>query len=176
MKKKTTKPIYKLDPTSDRCRVCPYCKKPHMVNHLSKDYCCDSHADKHYNEKRRLKNHAESMLKEEQEAIIKEGEGIEKKTPSIAQPEISAEEVKKNGIEKNVEVFDRMEVDPNEGSIYGILYLEGNGVDFRCHSFKINNEDSTTGKFSNYIIIKNYKVERMSKTDVRITKKISFKN
>jgi hypothetical protein len=173
---KKLKNVLKLDPTSDRYRICPYCKKPHMVNHLGKDYCCDVHADKHYNEKRRLKKHAEFMLKEKQKVKVKEEEKINENGLSVDLPEMSVDEVKKNGIEKNVAVFDSMEVDPNEGSIYGILYLEGNGVDFKYYSYKINHEDSHEAKSSSYIIIKNYKIERVSKTEVRIIKKINFKN
>ncbi len=175
MKNKVNQPIYKLDPTSDRYRICPYCQKPHMVSHLGKDYCCDSHADKHYNEKRRLKNHAEKMLVDKQKVEDKEidkPENIE----SVPMVEISPEQVRKNGIEKNVAIFDAIEVDPDIGSIYERLYLEGNGVDFHYYSYIQKNEGVRFGIESNYLIIKNYKIERVSKNEVRITKKINFKN
>lgn len=169
-KNNVNQPIYKLDPTSDRYRICPYCKKPHMVQHLGKDYCCDDHADKHFNEKRRLKNHAETMLEKNQKMEDKEIENAVK-TISIPPQEISQDELRSQGIEKNVAIFDNIEIDPIKGSVYEIPYLVRNGVNLKHYSFKLEHNDVAKGNSCSYLIIKNYKIELVTKYKVLIIKK-----
>ncbi len=47
------KKLYKLDPSSDRYRLCPNCKEPFMAGHRNSIFCCDKCADDYHNQKKK---------------------------------------------------------------------------------------------------------------------------
>ncbi len=170
------KNIPKLDPSSDRYRICPYCGEGHLVPHLSQDYCCPDHATRHYNEKRRLNKQAETIINAEKlnKAIV-----VEKKDNGMAiitKPPLSPEEEKKIGIEKNVSIFNQLPIDDENGTDFKITQLEAIGVNFRNYSSLHKNENVANGYTSNFLLIKNYKICRIEKDIVKIEKTINLKN
>ena len=56
------KPIMKLNPESDRYRICPECKVPFMTDHRSRDFHNRKCANDYNNRKKRLAKKAEKML------------------------------------------------------------------------------------------------------------------
>ena len=54
--------IYKLDPTSDRYRVCPECKKAFMANHRSRDFHTKKCANEYNNRIKKLQKHAVDVI------------------------------------------------------------------------------------------------------------------
>jgi hypothetical protein len=161
--KTETKEILKLDPTSDRYRICPYCKKAHMVNHLGRDYCCDAHADKHYNEKRRLKKQAEKIIAESQ---IDAKDEISDVTPT------NNLFLRNEVLEKNIALLGSLNINPVSGNIFKIPYLEAHGCDFNYYSLLLKNENVPDGYTSNSILIKNFKITRIEQDKVKIIKTI----
>ena len=57
-----SKSIYKLDPTSDRYRVCPECKKAFMTNHRSRDFDSKKCANEYNNRIKKLQKHALDVM------------------------------------------------------------------------------------------------------------------
>lgn len=88
-----------LDPLSDRYRICPHpqCKKPHMITNRGRDYCCDKHADDHYNLLRRLKAQTEKMMNSNDGKTI-ELESVPAVLPLVNESKFSAEKQKLNNI------------------------------------------------------------------------------
>jgi hypothetical protein len=125
------KSVYKLDPTSDRYRVCPNpeCEKKHMVTHRGKDYCSNECADTDYNRKRRLTNHVVSMLSNGGTigSIQKEQQAV------TVNKELSDEEWKVK-MKANMDILNQLEIDPEEGTIFGIQDILDKGVAFGCSS------------------------------------------
>ena len=170
-KNKINKSIHKLDPTSDRYRICPYCQEPHMVNHLSKDYCCDEHADAHYNEKRRLQKHAESMLNKKDKIFFM----MPSKCNNNETPKLIDEEEEKTVAEPPETVFDTLKIDPDKGTVFHIKALEAIGVDLFKYSTKINLGKEYNGQKQFAVMFKNYKITRVKNDKVHVQKVINFK-
>ena len=161
--------FFKLNPISDRYRVCPYCKTAHMVKHLGRDYCSDKCADNHYNEKRRLKKQVENMLSEKAVTMYEGGEISTKE-------QLEFEELKKKAIQNNIKVFNSLDIGDKDNCLYKIPNIESVGVDFNHYSKRMKNDMALGHHTSFYLLIGNYKVERVTKEEVRITRTISFTN
>ena len=56
------KSVFKLDPLSERYRVCPECVTPFMTRHLGRDFCCKKHANDYNNRNKRLAKHAIDVI------------------------------------------------------------------------------------------------------------------
>lgn len=131
-----------LDPTSEFYRICPHpeCGKEHMVNHRSRVYCCDEHADDHYNMKRRIKK--EGNLTENNTISIQPS--VEQKLDLATQVNLSEKkedteqaqntETLENVYLRNIEILDTFEMHPENGSIFTVDYLRGQGLNFSAFS------------------------------------------
>jgi hypothetical protein len=162
-------PFFKLEPLSDRYRVCPYCKTAHMVKHLGRDYCTDKCADNHYNEKRRLKKQVESMLSGK---IVTMYEGWDTST----EEQLELEELKNKVIQNNVKILNSLDIEDDGNNLYKIPNIESVGLDFNHYSVLMKNDMVLGHNISFYILMENYKIERVTKEEVRITRTISFTN
>ena len=158
-----------LNPLSDRYRVCPYCSTAHLVRHLGRDYCSSKCADSHYNEKRRLKKQAESMLNKE---IFVGYEGGE--VPSMKK--LKFKQSKKGAIQNTVLLLNKLDLGDEGNYLYKIIDIESVGVNFNHYSMRVENDTVPGNNTSFYLLIGNYKVERITKEEVRITRTISFTN
>ncbi len=107
------------------------CNKEHMVSHRGKDYCSDKCADDHYNQKRRLANHAEVILTKGGyiSKIAAEQLPPTEQLPSkinILQVESLDEEKWQKAMRINMELLNELELDPVNGSCFWINeFVEG---------------------------------------------------
>jgi hypothetical protein len=111
---------YKLDPKSDRYRICPNCEKPHMVIHRTSKFCSDKCADEHHNKKKKIE-------KEQQELERKKQADENLRLKSALQPV-------EDRLAKNIVILDNLQVDPEEGTNYLINTLINAGFNFEFHS------------------------------------------
>jgi hypothetical protein len=162
--------IYKLDPSSNRFRICPNCKKEHMVNHLGKDFCCDKCADDHYNQNRRLRKQAEAMLAEKSQNIvtINDRGGPIESFPS-SDPEWEA------SMKTNVFILNSLDLDDKYGSVFSIDDLFSLGFQFSCYSTQGKNHNVPEGIESSFLLYSDYRIYRTDYNRVLI-KKITSKS
>ncbi len=123
----THQPVVPLDQTSDRYRICPHpnCKKAHMVKNRGRDYCCDQHADDHYNMQRRLKNQVE-MGK-----AFKLLLPLDETHLNVANSSAIDGTVATSSIDKNQQILDSLSVDAKEGTHFFIDVLLASRFDFK---------------------------------------------
>jgi hypothetical protein len=149
---------YKLNPNSDRYRVCPFDKVEFMADHRSRIFCSDKCADDYHNQKKR------------------EGHTFNKKTvsfpTSIKQFPITEPQKKEpiNKVRNNESILDKLKIDPVEGSIFHIDWLRSNGFDFNAFDGrkKIIDEES----YLEYYLIEigKYQLTRVEYAEILITK------
>lgn len=84
---KRPKNVWKLDPKSDRYRICPECDKAFMTNHLSRDFCTKKCANDYNNKKKRLERSSELVLSTDSYPASRNSEqvSVEKKNEGLIQ-------------------------------------------------------------------------------------------
>jgi len=113
----------KLDPTSDRFRICPNCKIQFMTNHLSRDFCNDKCADDYYNKHRRLTKQAT--------VIVEENKMMKPHQEVLA---TSSSPPTNNDLEKNIQILDQLKINPEKGSFFSQEELNSLGFNFFANS------------------------------------------
>jgi hypothetical protein len=158
------KSVYRLDPNSDRYRICPNpeCKKPHMVSHRGKDYCCDKCADDDYNRKRRLDNHAVSMMTmggSVNQIANKQVEERKESLPTNLAPTKSLnEEQWQEAMKINLGILHDLELDPIDGTCFWINDFVEKGFNFDAHSTVGLLHNYPRNKNGSYLIFQNYQM------------------
>lgn len=134
------KSVYKLNPLSDRFRVCPQCGEQHMVTHRSRDFCSDKCCDDYNNQKKRLAKQAE-ILVPQLEILIPENC---QPTIQVSHPPINGNEAntdstvkqEKTDLERNFEILNLLTIDTVEGTHFYIEDLVTKGFNFYAYSEK----------------------------------------
>ena len=142
----------------ERHRTCPECEEPFYASNSSKGFCCDACYNKFYNEKIRPFKLIEKIYKEE-ERTQKEMQDYK---DSLNFPE--------NIINRIIEAFDQLTIDPNCGNIYQIEFILRIVGDFQVYSFKEKipgiQPDSFALHYGNYKLTnldnKNIKIEKLN--------------
>lgn len=146
-----------LSPES-RDRICPQCKEPFYADHLSKKFCSDKCADNFYNEKTRPLKQAVKLI-EHSEAEVQQ---MEEYKNSLFIPE--------NILRKNIEVFDRLSIDPIAGSNYRTSDLGDLGVNFNVFSYREKIPGLNEACYA--IICGCYKITNLNNEIIKIEKPI----
>ncbi len=114
--------VMDLDPLSDRYRVCPNCKIPHMVRNRGRDFCSDRCSDQHYNANRRLmkqaepKGNSEVVAQTQNEASAPPGSATsltEDTSSKVVVHQMSA-------YDRNIWILDAQNIHPQNGTTYSI--------------------------------------------------------
>ena len=134
-----------LDPNSDRYRICPHpeCGIENMVKHRSRQYCCDEHADDHYNIKRRIAEEVENstdtsvittqpVLPVDPKYDSALNENLPVRNENTTQAEIDT--IRNNAFIKNIKILDSLEIHPEKGTVFFIEDLWYRGLDFSIYS------------------------------------------
>jgi hypothetical protein len=162
------KTIYKLNPNSDRYRICPNpeCNRAHMVMHRSRDYCSDKCADDHYNMKRRHTNHAVAMMTK--------GGTIS----SIVQEQVLAgrdiyeglltDEEWSSGMKINLEILTGLIIDERNGTCFWIQELVNQGFHFHCFSTSGKLHNMPKNKPGQFVVYQNYRIYRTQADEILI--------
>jgi hypothetical protein len=119
-----------IDPTSDRYRICPYCKTPHMVKNKGRDYCDDKCADAHYNYLRKYRNLGE-IDKEKKLGTDKKMQELENQLIPGNSPDPKKWE---EAFEKNIKILNELLIDAVKGSKFKLDYLKNLGFEFWAHT------------------------------------------
>ena len=161
------KSVFKLDPASDRYRICPGCQKPHMVSHRGKDYCSDQCADTHYNTKRKHEKQAELMLavkKEVAEPVVILSQG----GPVELLPE--TDPVWAENMKTNLAILDGFTLDDKNGSVFWIDDLVQRGFKFGAYSTQGKLHNIPAGIRCAFLVYRNYRAYRIDVDKVLIKK------
>ncbi|MGZ4056397.1 MAG: hypothetical protein ACXVPU_12290 [Bacteroidia bacterium] len=159
------KSVFKLDRTSNRFRICPNCGKEHMVKHLGRDFCDDKCADDHYNQERRLKKQAETMLSEKLIDVPV--------TSSLGGPVENLPEVDQawgQAMKTNLAILDNLSLDPKHGSSMSIDSLLLGGFNFTQYTMQGKNHNIPDGIQSSFLIFGDYRIYRIDYSKVLIKK------
>ncbi|UPT69036.1 MAG: hypothetical protein M0D57_10625 [Sphingobacteriales bacterium JAD_PAG50586_3] len=114
MKQQST---FKLDPQSDRYRICPYCKNPHMVVHRNADFCNRKCANDFHNRNKKIAKELSALLGPLEPSAV-----TEESTISIV-PVLTPSQV-------NIQIFDSFEIEPGDELEVHFDELEIKGFDF----------------------------------------------
>jgi hypothetical protein len=121
-----------LDPLSDRYRVCPNCKTPHMVRNRGRDFCSDRCADQHYNARRRLLKQAEPKTILEQNPLPIPP--MEENMSVTVQSKIESTQPEVTDYQKNLQILNSVTIKPEVGTVYHIDDLIRAGFNFDAFS------------------------------------------
>jgi hypothetical protein len=137
-------------------RICDYCYEPYIANRSDQEFCCDNCADNNYNQNIRPLREAEKLLLQ-----LKEDEKrkIEYKN-SLPSPE--------NILRNNIRKFEKLTIDPIEGTVYFMKDIVDMGVDFDHFSYKARIEGKVENCFA--LIFGNYKVTQLDRIKIKIEK------
>jgi ribosomal protein S27AE len=150
---KKPKSDYKMDPKSDRYRVCPNCGIEFMTDHLSRIFCGDGCADEFHNRKKR-----DAQLN-----------GMEAET----NPPVSAIHSTNNpgsDLVNNMKILDALPIDKEEGNVFHVEQLDQLGLNLNyfsgrgelyninpelgCHFLQVGYYRLYRLSFSEFLIIK----------------------
>ncbi|UPT68610.1 MAG: hypothetical protein M0D57_08315 [Sphingobacteriales bacterium JAD_PAG50586_3] len=156
------KSSFKLNPLSDRYRICPNCKKGHMITHGKRDFCSDKCNDDYNN---RLKKDLRLLIQSE-EHQVQPNDVIEKIVEPMA--EIKPQNQK---LRDNIAIIDSYEIEPNGYSIVEMQDLEDAGYDFDVYSglFRLYNIPKKYIAF--FTVLGRYRFYRLEDTTFIIFKK-----
>ena len=135
LSKKAVKSVFKLNPESDRYRICPNCKTGHMVSHRTQDFCSKGCCDEYNNLKKKLQKQSEEMLTrpdtivQEVKPTVLETNPITPKVEIKPEP-IAAPPLQLTDFEKNIQLLNRLKIDLKDGTCYLIQDLLKNGFNF----------------------------------------------
>ena|ERR1700752_2819421 len=141
----------KLDPDHPYYRICPYppCQTAFMTENKLRDYCCDQHADADYNRYRKLKKANTGVEKNESVTPLE----TKTEVSPVQKTEAFNGEINIDVLKKNIEIFSRLAIDKEDGTIYNIQHLEKLGINFTQYSYTFplcNTKDSHCVLFGNY--------------------------
>ncbi|MGZ4055310.1 MAG: hypothetical protein ACXVDZ_14295 [Bacteroidia bacterium] len=163
--KQAPKSVFKLNPKSDRYRICPECGEGHMVKHRGRDFCSDKCCDDYNNKAKRLLKQSEP-----QQPITEEIPTNVLPVAEVPKPEVILAPVEiLNGVQKNIQILNTLVIDPKEGSACYLNYLMNLGIDFNEFvSEKLHNIPS--GYQANCLACGKYRIYLIDSNTVLITK------
>lgn len=162
---------YKLDPNSDRYRVCPNDGVPFMANHRSTIFCNEKCADEYHNlkKKEKIENTLMNEVKEALNADVPASKPVQEKSEvveNIIPPPVQTIDPYK----KNIEILNKYKFDPIYGTNVHLEWLWEIGIDldaisgkgklynidgsFNCHFVQIGYYRLYRNDFSHFLIVK----------------------
>ena len=123
-----------MDPNSERYRVCPNDGEPFMANHRNSKFCNDKCADEFHNLKKKDKEEKKIMIDVQHalKAAVPQGKVMSSSNNSVVVRSAQTNE----SIKRNIEILDKIKVDPITGSLFHLEKLFEIGVDFNAISGK----------------------------------------
>ncbi len=148
-----------LNPLSDRYRVCPNCKRPHMVRNKGRDYCSDKCADRHYNYLREYKKLGERTHQNKVSNLEVNSE-TDTMQDIVHKEEINSEHLlnQQKVLEKNLEVLNTLQIDPVKGSKFTLSQLINLGFDFSSYTAKAKLHNINDKYGSHYLVFGDFKI------------------
>ena len=140
----------------ERHRTCPQCHQEYYAHNSRMGVCSKECYDKQYNEKIRPLKEVDRRL-EELDRTQKE---MQEYKDSLLLPE--------NIINRIVDAFDQLTIDPNCGSIYTTEFLLRIVEDFKVYSFKEKIPGIQPDSF--YLHYRNYRLTYLDKENIKIEK------
>jgi ribosomal protein S27AE len=150
---KKPKSLYKMDPESDRFRVCPNCGSEFMTEHRSREFCNDKCTDEFHNRKKR-------------DAHLHGMEADESSLVSVVDPPKNPSA----GLVNNIKILDALPIDKEEGSVFHVEQLDQLGLNLNyfsgrgelyninpelgCHFLQVGYYRLYRLSFSEFLIIK----------------------
>ena len=175
--KKPPQSIYKLNPDSDRYRICKYCETEFMTSHRSRKYCDnDNHCSNEYHNalkryKRDMKKLNDEIEKQQQleasEKIIKETNQVIIEETIETTVEETINETDETILKSNISILESLNV-PVKGTKYTVEALDSYGYKFSTFTGrgKLFNIDSN--KNCHFIQVGNFRLYRIAFSTILI--------
>lgn len=133
-----------LDKNSLYYRICPHCRKPHMVHNKSRDYCSDKCYNDFYSQIRKHMKIADYYSKPHSEM----------QQQLNHKEEYPKEDLVFNAYENNLKILASLSID-EEGTRYNVQELNNAGFEFNAYSYRyqINSDLNIYGiEYGPYVI------------------------
>lgn len=160
IRKKPPQSIYKLNPDSDRYRICKYCDTEFMTSHRSRIFCDDKCSDEYHNA---LKRYDRDMKKlddeiEKQQKLEVSEELIEE---AIETPhEETINETDESILRSNISILESLNV-PIKGTYYTVEALDTYGFKFSHFSGRGQLFNIDSNKNCHFIQVGSYRLYRV---------------
>jgi hypothetical protein len=150
---KKPKSDYKLDPESERYRICLNCGIEFMTDHLSRIFCNDKCTDDFHNRKKR-------------DAHLHGMEADESSLVSVVDPPKNPSA----GLINNMKILDALPIDKEEGSVFHVEQLDQLGLNLNYFSGrgKLYNINPELG--CHFLQVGYYRLYRLSFSEFLIIK------
>lgn len=125
--------LYKLNPESDRYRICKNCGTELMATHRTRIYCDDKCSDEYHNAKKRYNRDMKKLNEEidKQQQLEASEELIEETIESTVEETIK--ESDETIIKSNISILESLNIDV-EGTEYEIEVLDSYGFQFNHYN------------------------------------------
>ena len=150
---KKPKSDYKLDPESERYRICLNCGIEFMTDHLNRIFCNDKCTDEFHNRKKR-------------NAQLNGMEADESSLVSVVDPPKNPSA----GLVNNMKILDALPIDKEEGSVFHVEQLDQLGLNLNYFSGrgKLYNINPELG--CHFLQMGYYRLYRLSFSEILIIK------
>jgi ribosomal protein S27AE len=109
----------KIDKTSEYYRICPYCSKKFMADHMNRKFCSDSCGDNFNNAKKRFSH----LFVNKPNVYLRE-KGVENFP------------LNEQGVSRNIIILDAFDIDSENGKYCYLEDLDALGFDFDAFSYR----------------------------------------
>ena len=172
IRKKPPQSIYKLNPDSDRYRICKYCDTEFMTSHRSRIFCDDKCSDEYHNAHKRYERDMKKLndeIEKQQKLEVSE-ELIEETIETIV--EESIDETVEAKLKSNLSILESLIV-AKDGTKYYFEVLESYGFDFNYYNGrgKLFNIDPIHN--SHFIQVGTFRLCRVEYSEILITNLIN---
>ena len=133
IRKKPPQSIYKLNPDSDRYRICKYCDTEFMTSHRSRIFCDDKCSDEYHNAHKRYERDMKKLNDEieKQKQLEVSEELIEETIETIVEETIN--ETDEAILKSNISILESLNVAVN-GTEYEVEVLDSYGFKFNHYN------------------------------------------
>ena len=133
IRKKPPQSIYKLNPDSDRYRICKYCDTEFMTSHRSRIFCDDKCSDEYHNAHKRYERDMKKLndVIEKQQKLEVSEELIEETIETIVEETIN--ETDEAILKSNISILESLNVAVN-GTEYEVEVLDSYGFQFNHYN------------------------------------------
>ena len=149
----------KLDPASDRYRICPYDGVQYMAHHRGMIFCCDKCADEFHNRLKRQKLSDKNL-----EVAVTQIKFVpsEHPPPKVETgKELTVTEIKSDPIKPrthNLKILDLLQVDSNHGTVVSLMWLDQQDYIFDIYDGRAQLYNIPSTKKCHFLQIGNYRI------------------
>ncbi len=168
IRKKPPQSIYKLNPDSDRYRICKYCDTEFMTSHRSRIFCDDKCSDEYHNAHKRYERDMKKLndeIEKQQKLEVSE-ELIEETIETIVEESIN--ETDEAILKSNISILESLNVAVN-GTGYTVEALDSYGYKMSHFSGRGQLFNIDSNKNCHFLQVGNFRLCRVEYSKILIT-------